>query len=106
MVIAVTATDSIDALYADANQGNYIALAAPGVDVLAPALHEAYQMATGTSFAAAHVSGVIALMLESDPRMPVQKIRDVLQSGALDLGPRGRDEQFGAGRVNALAVLR
>ncbi len=105
-VIAVTATDSIDALYAEANHGSYIALAAPGVDVITPALHEAYLMNSGTSFAAAHVSGVIALMLEHDPGLSVQKIRAVLQSGAIDLGPHGIDDQFGAGRVNALAVLQ
>jgi hypothetical protein len=104
-VIAVTATDSGDALYTAANHGSYIALAAPGVDIIAPALFEAYQMNSGTSFAAAHVSGVIALMLEHDPKLSNQKIRAVLQSGAKDLGPPGTD-QFGAGRVNALAVLQ
>jgi subtilisin family serine protease len=36
-VIAVTATDSRDVLYPGANRGNYIAVAAPGVDVLVPA---------------------------------------------------------------------
>ncbi len=105
-VIAVTATDSGDALYASANHGSYIAVAAPGVDVIAPALYEAYQMNSGTSFAAAHVSGVIALMLEHDPKLSNRKIRDALQSGAKDLGPPGTDDQFGAGRVNALAVLQ
>jgi len=105
-VIAVTATDSGDALYASANHGSYIAVAAPGVDVIAPALYEAYQMNSGTSFAAAHVSGVIALMLEHDPKLSNRKIRDALQAGAKDLGPPGPDDQFGAGRVNALAVLQ
>jgi subtilisin family serine protease len=105
-VIAVTATDSDDALYTSANHGSYIALAAPGVDVIAPALFEAYQMNSGTSFAAAQVSGVIALMLEHNPKLSNQKIRDALQSSAKDLGPPGTDDQFGAGRVNALAVLQ
>lgn len=105
-VIAVTATDSGDALYALANHGRYIAVAAPGVDVIAPALYEAYQVSSGTSFAAAHVSGVIALMLERGPKLSIQEIRAALQSGAKDLGPSGTDDQFGAGRVNALSVLQ
>ena len=105
-VIAVTATDSDDALYTSANHGSYIAVAAPGVDVIAPALFEAYQMNSGTSFAAAQVSGVIALILERDPKLSNQKIRAFLQSGAKDLGPPGTDDQFGAGRVDALAVLK
>ena len=105
-VIAVTATDLRDALYASANHGSYIAVAAPGVDVIAPALYEAYQVGSGTSFAAAHVSGVIALMLERGPKLSIQEIRAALQSGAKDLGPPGTDDEFGAGRVNALSVLQ
>jgi hypothetical protein len=105
-VIAVTATDATDGLYAEANQGSYIAVAAPGVDVIAPALNQAYLMNSGTSFAAAHVSGVIALMLQHDPGLSVRQIRELLQAKAKDLGPPGIDAQFGAGRVNALAVLQ
>ena len=41
-VIAVTATNSDDALFAGANRGNYIAVAAPGVDIFAPAPDGAY----------------------------------------------------------------
>ena len=52
-VIAVTATDSRDVLYPGANRGNYIAVAAPGVDVLVPAPDSTYQLTTGTSVAAA-----------------------------------------------------
>jgi subtilisin family serine protease len=105
-VIAVTATDLRDALYAAANHGMYIAVAAPGVDVIAPAFDETYQMNSGTSFAAAHVSGVIALMLERGAKTSIRDIRAVLQSAAKDLGPPGIDEQFGAGRISALAVLK
>src|SRR6202023_2064255 len=43
-VIAVTATDSGDAIFAMANRGNYIAVAAPGVDILALAPGEALQL--------------------------------------------------------------
>ena len=56
-VIAVTATDSDDALFSGANRGKYIAVAAPGVDVLVTGTGAAYQFTTGTSVAAAEVSG-------------------------------------------------
>ncbi|MGB8313367.1 MAG: S8 family serine peptidase [Aestuariivirga sp.] len=105
-VIAVTATDAGDGLYAAANRGSYISLAAPGVDVIAPALYGAYQMNSGTSFAAAHVSGIIALMLEHDSTISNEKIRAALQSSAKDLGPPGKDDQFGAGRASAVAALQ
>ena len=104
-VIAVTATDALDRLYDRANRGHYIAVAAPGVDVLAPTGRGGRDLQTGTSFAAAHVSGLIALMLEIDPDLTARRVRELLMAGAVDLGPPGFDEQFGAGRVNALATL-
>jgi subtilisin family serine protease len=45
-VIAVTATDADDKLLAVAVRGRYIALAAPGVDILGPAPGGGYQMST------------------------------------------------------------
>src|SRR6267143_2694642 len=60
-VIAVTATDYADKPFAMANRGKYIAVAAPGVDVMVPSPNGSYQLTTGTSVAAAHVSGVAAL---------------------------------------------
>jgi subtilisin family serine protease len=66
-VIAVTATDADDRLFQGANRGNHIAVAAPGVDLLLPAPEAGYQMTTGTSFAAAEVSGIAALLLERKP---------------------------------------
>ncbi len=68
-VIAVTATDSDDHVFKMANRGRYIAVAAPGVDILALAPGGAYQLSTGTSIAAAHVSGIAALLLERKPSL-------------------------------------
>jgi Subtilase family len=56
-VIAVTATDVEDKLFAGANRGKYISVSAPGVDILVPAPERTYQLTTGTSVAAAEVSG-------------------------------------------------
>ncbi|MGB8397705.1 S8 family serine peptidase [Bradyrhizobium sp.] len=105
-VIAVTATDVADRLYSQANRGSYIAVAAPGVDVLAPSGDHAHQLLSGTSYAAAHVSGIIALMIERYPTLDAATTRLALAAAAVDLGTPGRDDQFGAGRVNAFATLR
>lgn len=105
-VIAVTATDVNDALLPQANRGAHISVAAPGVDVLVPAPNAQYQLTTGTSVAAAEVSGVIALMLERRPDADPDSIRRALQSTAKDLGTRGRDDDFGWGLVDPyLAML-
>jgi subtilisin family serine protease len=108
-VIAVTATDADDRLFKGANRGNYIAVAAPGVDLLLPAPAAGYQMVTGTSFAAAEVSGIAALMLERQPDLRPDGVRKALTATARLLGPKARnglDPQFGAGLVDAYAAVR
>jgi subtilisin family serine protease len=104
-VIAVTATDSDDHLFAMANRGRYIAVAAPGVDILALAPGDTYQLTTGTSVAAAHVSGIAALLLERRPSLKPGDIRAVLTTTAKHLGPAVPDSDFGAGLVNAYRAV-
>jgi subtilisin family serine protease len=104
-VIAVTATDAKDQLLAQANQGPYVALAAPGVDVLEPAPDGGFQKTTGTSVAAAHVSGIVALMLDRDPSLDAAAVRDILTSSAKHHAPNGRDDQFGWGLVDPYRAL-
>jgi hypothetical protein len=104
-VIGVTATDSRDAVFSGANRGNYIAVAAPGVDVFAPAPNGAYQLSTGTSIAAAEVSGVVALMIERNPALTPAAVRRILMDTATRLGPKG-GRDFGAGLVNAYEAVR
>ncbi len=104
-VIAVTATDPKDTVFSHAVRGNHIAVAAPGVDVIVPAPAGAYQFTTGTSVAAAEVSGVVALLIERNPRLTSKDIRAILMRTAKDLGPKGRDRDYGAGLVDALEAV-
>ncbi len=104
-VIAVTATDADDKLFQASNRGNHIAVAAPGVDILLPAPNSNYQVISGTSFAAAHVSGIAALILERKPGLSPDHVRRILLSTARDLGPRGKDDQFGAGLADAYQAI-
>ncbi len=104
-VIAITALDHKDKLYAHANRGNYLTVAAPGVDVLVPTLKRGYRYSSGTSLAAAHISGLVALLLERHPEASAKQILDAIRNSAHDLGPKGHDVQFGAGRADAHASL-
>ncbi|HEY6258271.1 MAG TPA: S8 family serine peptidase [Xanthobacteraceae bacterium] len=104
-VIAVTATDSSDQLLPQANQGAYISVAAPGVDILEPGPNGAYQVTTGTSVAAAHVSGIVALLIEHDPSLDANAVRDILTSSAKHHTAKGRDDQFGYGLVDPYQAL-
>jgi subtilisin family serine protease len=100
-VIAVTAVDSRDEISSFAVRGSHIAIAAPGVEVVGPAPGATYQLSTGTSVAAAQVSGVAALLIELRPSLKPKAIRRLLLSTARDLGAPGRDDAYGAGLVDA-----
>jgi len=104
-VIAVTAVDESDRLFAQAVRGPHVAIAAPGVDVMVPAPDETYQLTTGTSVAAAHVSGVAALLIERHPNVDAATILEVLTSSAQKLNPKGRDDQFGWGLIDPASAL-
>ena len=105
-VIAVTATGPDDKLFVQSNRGRHIAVAAPGVDIVAPAPSGTYQFTSGTSVAAAQVSGIAALLLEAKPGLTPQAVRKALLSTARDLGPTGRDDQFGAGLADAYGAVQ
>jgi hypothetical protein len=105
-VIAVTATDAADDLFERANRGRHIAVAAPGVDIVAPSPGGAFQVASGTSMAAAEVSGIVALLLQRRSDLNAAAIRGILSTTAKDLGPPGRDDGFGAGLADAYQAVK
>ena len=101
-VIAVTAVDANKQLYARANRGPYIALAAPGVDVWVPvgASGKGKYM-SGTSFAAPFVAAAIAQKLAANPvaKSPqtAATVVKTLCGTALPLGPTNPSPEFGCG---------
>jgi Subtilase family len=104
-VIAVTATDIDDRIYRSANRGDHVAIAAPGVDLWLPTVDGGYRRTSGTSFSAAEITGVIALMLERNPGLNPDAVRRALLSTARDLGDPGLDPLFGAGLVDAYQAV-
>lgn len=104
-VIAVTAVDRNDVLYKSAVRGKHVAIAAPGVDILASAPNGQYQLSTGTSIASAHVTGVAALLLAQKPSRTPEDIRRILMSTAVPF-EGGAKSDFGAGLVDPLRALQ
>ncbi|WP_193371525.1 S8 family serine peptidase [Pelagibius marinus] len=96
-VVAVTAVDAALQPYSEANHGDYVDLAAPGVDVWSARGGKGGRYNSGTSFAAPFVSAAAALSLSKTPDAPPQAIRESLQQSARDLGTPGRDSTFGWG---------
>jgi Subtilase family len=96
-VLAVTATDIDNRIYAEANVGKYVFVAAPGVDVLAAAPDKGIDLVSGTSFAAPFLSGLAALMLEQNSDLTPRQFAKRLEQTSRDLGQPGRDDVFGVG---------
>lgn len=104
-VLGVVATGETDEKWSYSNFGSFVDLAAPGVGILSATVGGGYGYASGTSQAAAFVSGVAALVKAANGTFTNNQIEDRLQASADDLGASGRDVFFGAGRVNALRAL-
>jgi subtilisin family serine protease len=64
-----------------------------------------YQFLQGTSMAAPHVSGFAALLMQQGITSP-QAVEAAMEQFATDLGPSGRDDQYGFGLINPRASLR
>jgi serine protease AprX len=86
-------------------------ISGPGVDVVscrwsgAPADGQ-YTTMSGTSMATPHLAGVAALILSANSNLTVAQIDSIIEVTSVDLGVTGKDNSFGAGRVNALAAVQ
>ncbi|MDY7110550.1 MAG: S8 family serine peptidase [Planctomycetota bacterium] len=106
-VIAISGTDRYDNRYSSSNYGNWIDVAAPGVDVLSCGSDYStqYYELTGTSMSSPHVCGLVGLMYSINPDLTPQQVRDLLRENAEDLGNPGFDIYFGYGRIDAAATI-
>jgi subtilisin family serine protease len=104
-VVAVTAIDANEQLYPAATRGDFVQVAAPGVEIVSTAPGGKVMVSSGTSLATAFVSGTIALMLELRPRISPAEIQSILEHTAKDLGSPGKDPQFGNGLVDACRAV-
>jgi len=115
-VVAVTATDQYDNPAYFTNFGNWVEVAAPGVDILSTVSPNAsqgpyglkypYDYASGTSAATPHVAGVAALIWGRFPNMTRDQVRVQLRRTAVDLPPQGFDNYYGYGRISAAEAVK
>ena len=56
--------------------------------------------------AAAEVSGIVALLLERNPKLTPADIRRILTASARRLGSADRDDDFGSGLIDPLKALQ
>ena len=105
-VIAVGSTDQTKNLSYFSSYGDWVDVVAPGSDIISTYLGGGYATLSGTSMATPHVSGVAALILSQFPNYTPAMVENLLKARAIDLGAPGPDIKYGAGLVNASAVMQ
>ncbi|MDX6692172.1 MAG: thermitase [Solirubrobacteraceae bacterium] len=98
-VVSVAAVDRRGARASFSTFNSDVEVAAPGVDILSTWMGSTYKVISGTSMATPHAAGVAAIIAARTSGGP-PAWRTRLDRTADDLGPAGRDSQFGFGRVN------
>lgn len=109
---SVGAVTAGDAIYGASGRGPsacggaiYPSVVAPGVNVTTSDLFSFYATVSGSSVAAPHVSGVLALLRGAYPGATVEQLEQAALRTAQDLGTAGPDNTFGNGRVRARAAF-
>ncbi|MGD2153104.1 MAG: S8 family serine peptidase [Gemmatimonadales bacterium] len=100
-VIAVGSVDDDYEVAPGSGQGDSLEVVAPGESIYTTYIGGGYTTTGGTSFSAPHVTGVVALMIDKNPDLTNDTIRNFLRRTATDLGPAGFDTTYGYGLVNA-----
>lgn len=101
-VIAVAGIDEQGAHVGSSVTGDYVDVAAPGLNIAGPAPGGSgylYEPQGGTSFAAAYVSGVVALIRSAHPELNPEQVRYRLTRTA-DNPPDGHNAEVGYGMVD------
>lgn len=116
-VMAVGATDRDDQVADFSNYGSWISVSAPGVDILSTlprnpvgvtrleGKETMQDVMDGTSMASPFVAGLAALVRSANPTLTAAEVKARIERSCDDLGPRGFDEKYGWGRINAVRAL-
>jgi uncharacterized repeat protein (TIGR01451 family) len=105
--IAVGSTDERDVVATSSSRGPSPwseikpEVAAPGTQIRSSLPGGAYRQASGTSMATAHVTGLVALLLQADPTLSVAQIEGLLTASAVPLGEQVPSNSYGWGRIDA-----
>jgi subtilisin family serine protease len=80
-------------------------VSAPGVSVRSSGTSTGYSVLSGTSMAAPHVAGAVALLKQFAPNLTGKQILEALYNTAVDLGAAGEDNNYGMGLIDVYAAF-
>lgn len=89
----------------DSHRSEYVAVAAPGVELASPSVDGRIEPSEGTSNSAALVSGTLALLRSAFPEASADDLVTRLVATTQDLADPGRDDATGHGLVRPLEAL-
>jgi hypothetical protein len=104
-VFAVSATDPDDSRASYSNYGDYIDVVAPGTQIASTFPGSRYAALSGTSMACPHVSALASLVRAANPQLGNAEVMDLLRQTARDLGPAGKDNDYGYGQIDVNAAV-
>ncbi len=80
-------------------------VSAPGYTIRSALPGGTYANRYGTSMAAPHVAGAVAILRQKNPDATVDEIKNALLNSAIDLGEPGPDILYGWGMIDIIAAL-
>lgn len=83
-------------------------ISAPGINIksLDNSSDSSYDISSGTSWATAHISGGLALVLSKNGTLLPAFLDSILEMTAVDLGAAGKDNDYGAGRLDCYEAVQ
>ena len=98
-VLTITSVDKNNQIAENANTGDAVDFALPGVSVRAPYYSLSF-IDSGTSLAAPHAAAAAALLKTWDKSLNQYQVTEILKQYAVDLGAKGFDSTYGWGMID------
>ena len=79
---------------------------APGTSIRSSLAGNTYGLLSGTSMAAPHVAGALAVLRSANPSYTCSDVKEILLNTAVDYGPAGEDNTYGMGLIDMWAAFQ